>query len=436
MFVQSLRTIAIRRRTFHRQNDHDHEVLFTVDYSAEFFSCNNCMAQPAASNSNNSNPSPVTFAIQNLWQKKEDYTMNLILFEDDEIECEMDDIPLSSKQNDDNTISDKQLRHILLKKDDYRCKHIETVLKSKSGDSVRIGIVNGKQGLAKVLWNKDIIQQSQAQNDDNNDSDSDPFNLKKSKQNKENSWYLKLEIIESTMQEIIDPISDSITLILALPRPKVLNRLYPIISSLGIKEIVLINAKRVEKCYFNSKYLEENRYTKGLMAGMVQCRDTKLPNLTIERDLENFIENKLPIMYPKDESVRIVAHPGEHLPRIGELPCFKDTDKEIDDEKDAENDGDDNDKLENEMSLDEQTHQKLMDGQEMKENVNVNKRRNKQFVILIGAEGGWIDDEIAMLEKNDFNVCSLGMRILRTDVACVSLLSILRSHIEQYLHLR
>ena len=378
--------------------------------------------------SESSNQSPIKFAIKNLWQKKEDYTMNLILFEDDEIQCEIDDIPLSSKQNDhDKAIknNNNNSRFIHLNKDDYRCKHIENVLKSKSGDTVRIGIVNGKQGLAKVLWFKDIKNNDNNDNDNNNKND-DPFNLKSKKK-----FYLKLEIISSSMKEIIDPISESITLILALPRPKVLNRLYPIISSLGIKEIILINAKRVEKCYFNSKYLEKNRYTKGLMAGMVQCRDTKLPKLTIEKDLKDFICNKLPKMYPNKDSIRIVAHPGEHLPRISELKCFK-YKSIMDDNKQNDND---NDELE--MSLDEQTHSKIIMDQEMKaKDKGEDTKMNKQFILLIGAEGGWIDSEISMLESNNFNVCSLGMRILRTDVATISLLSILRSHIEQYLNLR
>eukprot|EP01084_Bolivina_argentea_P207091 353414_1 len=336
--------------------------------------------------------SPIKFAIKNLWQLKDSYTMNLILFEDDEIECE-----------------DNDLRVIHLNQNDYRCKHIETVLKSKSGDTVRVGIINGKQGLAKIIWNK---------NNTNNNSNNT---------NIESKSYLRLEIIESSMKLLIDQISESITLILAMPRPKVLNRLYPILSSLGIKEIVLINAKRVEKSYFNSKYLEKNRYTKGLIAGMVQCKDTKIPQLIIEKNLNNFICNKLNKMYPLKQSIRIVAHPGDNLLRINELKCFK-LNKNNKIIKKCESKNDDKHNLE--MSLDEQINKN-----EMKENeiIDMNNNENKQFILLIGPEGGWIDDEIEIFKKNDFNLCSIGNRILRTDVACISLLSILRANIEQYL---
>merc|ERR1712228_92068 len=121
--------------------------------------------------------------------------------------------------------------------------------------------------------------------------------------------------------------------------------------------------------------------------------------------------------YPLQQSVCITAHPGEELKRISELSCF-DT---LDDYK--------SDKVE--MSLDESTHQS-MHYVESKEN----DIKHKQFVLAIGPEGGWLENEISMFEQNNFNICSIGSRILRTDVACISLLSILRSHIEQYLDLR
>jgi 16S rRNA U1498 N3-methylase RsmE len=42
----------------------------------------------------------------------------------------------------------------------------------------------------------------------------------------------------------------TVDLILALPRPQKLKRLLPIISSLGVDNIYLIGAKKVEKDYF------------------------------------------------------------------------------------------------------------------------------------------------------------------------------------------
>ena len=146
-----------------------------------------------------------SFAIRHLWQLKDSYTMNLILFLDDEIEAEDDD------QSEDSI----DQRVIYLSQSDYRTKHIESVLKAKSGETVRIGILHGQCGTAKVVWGRDQIK-----NDEQNETDdTQPSNLQRK------PFHLKLEIIESSMKEIVDEVGATITLCMAMPRPKVLNRL-------------------------------------------------------------------------------------------------------------------------------------------------------------------------------------------------------------------
>ena len=53
------------------------------------------------------------------------------------------------------------------------------------------------------------------------------------------------------------------------------------------------------------------------------------------------------------------------------------------------------------------------------------KSNSKDIFIFIGPEGGFCDREIELALKNDFNIISLGPRILRTETAGVVVLSIL-----------
>ena len=48
---------------------------------------------------------------------------------------------------------------------------------------------------------------------------------------------------------------------------------------------------------------------------------------------------------------------------------------------------------------------------------------NERLLLAIGPEGGWTDDEVALLESHGFARYSLGPRILRTDTATVALLA-------------
>ena len=44
-------------------------------------------------------------------------------------------------------------------------------------------------------------------------------------------------------------------------------------------------------------------------------------------------------------------------------------------------------------------------------------------LVAVGPEGGWTDDELALLESHGFRRLSLGPRILKTETAAVALLA-------------
>ena len=191
-----------------------------------------------------------------------------------------------------------------------------------------------------------------------------------------------------------------------------------VVRSLGIHEIVITSAHRVEKGYFGSKYLDKERFTKGLMAGLVQAKDTHLPLFRVEKDLKSFVSQ-----IPSD-SLRIVAHPGEDLPRINEL-----FDRIMSSEESKEQSS----VLPTDDSIDNK-----VDGQHQEDDIDdtITERPFKKIFLMIGPEGGWIDGELDTFKQNGFTMCSIGKRILRTDVATISLISILRNEVEQYLGIR
>ncbi len=51
---------------------------------------------------------------------------------------------------------------------------------------------------------------------------------------------------------------------------------------------------------------------------------------------------------------------------------------------------------------------------------------NKNITALIGSEGGWEDSEIEFARKNQFQIITLGGRILRAETAAISIASILQ----------
>lgn len=99
-----------------------------------------------------------------------------------------------------------------------------------------------------------------------------------------------------------------LTLILALPRPKVLNRVLAAAASLGVARIYLVNAWKVEKSYWNSPRLLEANLLLQRILGLEQAKDTRLPELHLRRLLRPFAEDELPGLL--QGSLPLLAHPA------------------------------------------------------------------------------------------------------------------------------
>ena len=82
--------------------------------------------------------------------------------------------------------------------------------------------------------------------------------------------------------ETATPSRPRLDLLLALPRPKVLRRLWSQLAALGVGQVILTNAARVERDYFGAHVVDPAVFTPLLIEGLQQARDTRLPVVSIQ----------------------------------------------------------------------------------------------------------------------------------------------------------
>jgi 16S rRNA (uracil1498-N3)-methyltransferase len=223
-----------------------------------------------------------------------------------------------------------------------RGRHLLNVLKVAPGHDVRIGIVDGPCGVGTVE-----------------------------------------SIAPGTVNmrcafDAMAPPRPRVDLLLALPRPKVMRRLWAQLSALGAGQIILTNAERVERNYFDTHVLTPECYRPLLVEGLQQARDTRLPTVSIHRQFKVLIEDDLEGLFPsapggsdRPGRQRLVADPAAEKPAA-----------------------------------------------------DVVREGVERILLAIGPEGGWNDFELALLEAHGFEACGMGARTLRTDTASVALLAI------------
>ena len=202
--------------------------------------------------------------------------------------------------------------------------HLKQVLKVTLGDTVKVGIKNGHLGTAVV----------------SNIHDSS----------------IELSQIHCTTPP---PAKLPLTVILAIPRPKVLRRLFLDMTAMGAQHIILVNSYRSEKSYWQTPFLTQlDTY---IQEGLQQACDTVSPTVSLKKRLKPFVEDELPTLIAGKQA--ILAHPYAHEP-------FTQV-------------------WDNAMA----------------------------HVLVIGAEGGWIDYEVELFKTAGCQVAHIGNRILRTENA-------------------
>ncbi len=212
--------------------------------------------------------------------------------------------------------------------------HIKEVLKAKEGDSLTIGEIGGNIGnatIAKITNDKVLLADIE-------------LNKK-------------------------PPTKLDLTIVLALPRPKVLRRLIMDMTSLGVNRLIIVNSYRSQKSYWQSPLLD--RIDEFIFEGLQQAIDTIPLKVELKKRFKPFVEDEFPSLL-KEQERAIIAHPYA-------LQSWK-------------------------------TY--------LKENSNTQMPK----VLCIGAEGGWIDYEVELLCKYGCRAVSLGERILRTETVVSVLL--------------
>ncbi len=157
---------------------------------------------------------------------------------------------------------------------DHRCDHLRKVLKVRSGDMVRIGIIGGLmgEGLISAISRQEVVLQVRV--------DTPP------------------------------PPKLGLALILALPRPIMLKRVLAQATALGVDHIHLVNAGRVEKSFFEASPVKEQGFAPYLINGLEQAVDTILPTVTVHPRFRPFIEDVVPTIPARR---KLIAHPdGGH----------------------------------------------------------------------------------------------------------------------------
>lgn len=210
-----------------------------------------------------------------------------------------------------------------------RALHIASVLKSAAGDTLKVGRLNGAMGNAQIAAISGTGSSTQIQ--------------------------LHLIQLDQT-----PPAPLAITLLLALPRPRMLGRLLRDVTSLGIKHIHLFGSSKVENSYWQTPALKPDSVHEKLLEGLAQARDTHLPAIHLHRHFREVSDTLLPSLLQTHTAVLADPFSPRATPA---LPA------------------------------------------------------QKPIALLIGPEGGFTDEERTQLLAKNCQPLWLGSRILRVETA-------------------
>ncbi len=159
---------------------------------------------------------------------------------------------------------------------DRRLQHLQKIHKARVGDQLRVGQLNGQMGEGQLRVLTDTLAE------------------------------LEIHLHQPA------PPALPVTLIIALPRPKMLRRILQTAATMGVKQLHLINAFKVEKSYWQTPWLSASSVKENFVLGLEQGMDTQLPQLHLHPRFKPFVEDLLPALCANTRN--ILAHPGTATP--------------------------------------------------------------------------------------------------------------------------
>ena len=207
--------------------------------------------------------------------------------------------------------------------------HLQTVMKASEGDRIPVGLVNGMMGMGEILRLTDN------------------------------------EVELAVTLDSPPPAALPLTLVLAMPRPKMFRRVLQTATALGVKDIWLLNAWKVEKSFWQTPWLSDEALAENMALGLEQAMDTVMPRVTVRQRFKPFVEDELPALI--EGRTALVAHPGTDDACPAQI--------------------------------------------------------NEPALLCIGPEGGFIPYEVEKLQQAGCRAVHLGPRILRVETAVPVLVS-------------
>ena len=316
--------------------------------------------------------------------------------------------------------------------DDPRTQHVRQVLDLKDGDLLRTGVIDhGLENMSTVRW-------LPAANGGNSEG-------QQQQQQLEITFHDPHILTRRTERP-------RLSLLLALPPPRVLARILPLVSSLGVDRLYLTNASKVGKGYFSSHFLHRkapeaeitNRMLReALRIGLEQAgNSTALPLVTIHRSLRELLKEldsglhgnnttnaidcddaTLPPVFscvassshsfsssldlhPPRAPLRVLAHPATASKRRRPLPHYHGIDPR------------------GGMGTEVARSYTLANVPFPEDKLS--RDQKPTMLLAVGPDGGWEDPyELQLLKAHDFQQIHLagGVGVLKTEVAVGALLT-------------